>query len=374
MGFSKQTTAALAILAAQSAGAHMFLATPIRFAQPVATNGPLLPDGSNWPCQSSGGPYVAGAQMNVFPLGSKQPLAFIGGATHAGGSCQISLTYDTAPNKNSVWKVIKSIEGGCPAKDQVGNIGGDAAAPDPYTYTFDVPNNIPVGNVTVQWTWMNKVGNREMYAQCAPVVLTGSGGSKSNYDSLPDVFKANIGNNCGTVPDKDVLFPNPGPNVERLNGATTAFADPTGAGCEKPSGGSQAKPTNAAPATPQPPVSSAPAHQVPPPAATSAPAGGFVTAPPVNKPTTKAQPAPPPPAATTAAANPGSGSGSSGAAALSGACTTVGEYNCIGGTSFQQCASGVWSVAIPVAAGTKCSGGRGSVLNIVAVRAVRFSA
>jgi hypothetical protein len=226
---------------------------------------------------------------------------------------------------------------------------------------------------------MNKVGNREMYAQCAPVVLTGSGGSKADYDALPDVFKANIGNNCGTVPDKDVLYPNPGPNVERLNGATTAFADPTGAGCDKPSGGSQAQPTNAAPASPQPPASSAPVQDAPPPAAPSAPAGGFVTAPPANKPTSMAPPAPPPPAATTVAANPGSGSGSgsgssSSGAALSGACTTVGEYNCIGGTSFQQCASGVWSVPIPVAAGTKCSGGRGSVLNIVAARAVRFTA
>lgn len=372
----------------------MMMASPIRFAQPVATQGPLNPDGSNWPCQQvAGGAYVPGSQINTYPIGSKQTLAFIGQAVHGGGSMQASISYDTSPDENSVWKVIKSWEGGAVAIGQDGNMGDSASAPDPYTYTFDIPD-IPAANATIQWTWFNKIGNRELYAQCAPIVITGNGGSKANYDALPEVFKANIGNDCGTVPAMDVLYPNPGPVVERLNGDTTAFAAPTGAGCQKPTGGSDAQPTVAGAATLGSGASS-PARQGSSAANTNTPGGVFMTVP-VGQPTTAVVQASTaittfaqaPPAATTvaqasslvatiaanpSAAEPGSGSGSGGA--MSGPCTSAGEFNCIGGTSYQQCASGIWSVSMPLAAGTKCTGGLGTVLNIVpARRMVRFTA
>lgn len=74
---------------------------------------------------------------------------------------------------------------------------------------------------------------------CAPIVLTGSGGPKSNYNALPDIFLANIGNGCTTVDGKDLVFPDPGAIIERLNGATTAFASAIGVGCKTGSGGPQ---------------------------------------------------------------------------------------------------------------------------------------
>lgn len=61
------------------------------------------------------------------PLGSTQQLAFIGSAVHGGGSCQVSITYDQNPTASSTFKVIHSIEGGCPAKNETGNFPANTA-------------------------------------------------------------------------------------------------------------------------------------------------------------------------------------------------------------------------------------------------------
>ncbi|KAF2970506.1 hypothetical protein GQX73_g3045 [Xylaria multiplex] len=53
--------------------------------------------------------------------------------------------------------------------------------------------------------------------------------------------------------------------------------------------------------------------------------------------------------ATTSTATPGSSSGSG--SATSGACSPDGQYNCIDGKTYQRCAAGTWSVAMPVAPG-----------------------
>jgi hypothetical protein len=160
MLFSMKTSPAiLGLLAAGSGQAHMLLATPVRFEQvPYITNGPLLADGSNYPCQAGTTGQYTIKQMNVYPLGSSQTVSFVGQAVHGGGSGQAVLTYDTAPRPNSVFKVLKSFEGGFVAKGQAGNMGDDAFAPDPYTYTFDIPKDIPAGNATIAITWFNKIG------------------------------------------------------------------------------------------------------------------------------------------------------------------------------------------------------------------------
>jgi len=52
-------------------------------------------------------------------------------------------------------------------------------------------------------------------------------------------------------------------------------------------------------------------------------------------------------------------------------------WNCIAGTSYQRCASGTWSVVMQLAAGTTCTAGQSTAINITAIgkakRAVRFS-
>jgi hypothetical protein len=65
--------------------------------------------------------------------------------------------------------------------------------------------------------------------------------------------------------------------------------------------------------------------------------------------------------------------GSSSGGALSNPCTTEGMVSCVGGSSFQQCASGTWSVLQQMAAGTKCTSGRHSRSTSPRGRGVRFS-
>lgn len=70
-----------------------------------------------------------------------------------------------------------------------------------------------------------------MYMNCASVTI-GGGGARSRAMakralSGPEVFKANINNGCTTAAGTDVVFPNPGPNVQ-YGGNTAARAPPSG--------------------------------------------------------------------------------------------------------------------------------------------------
>ncbi|KAK7947921.1 uncharacterized protein PG986_008807 [Apiospora aurea] len=78
--------------------------------------------------------------------------------------------------------------------------------------------------------------------------------------------------------------------------------------------------------------------------------------------------------ATQSAAPPaGTGSpGGSGGGSLSGPCTPEGEWNCLSdGTSWQRCASGLWSAVMPMAPGTTCTPGQSSTLSKRRERYVR---
>ncbi|CAH0005172.1 unnamed protein product [Clonostachys byssicola] len=352
---------------AASASAHMVMTSPVPFGNP--NNSPLDASGSDFPCKGpvSGGDF----STNSYAQGSTQKLAFKGSAVHGGGSCQVSVTTDLSPTTASVWKVIKSIEGGCPAQNTEGNLGNDANLEDPYTYSFKIPEDLAAGQYVFAWTWFNKVGNREMYMNCAPVTVTGSGGSEGFLSTLPDMFKANIGNGCSTPANTDVEFPNPGNEVEQLNGATSAFAAPSGNCIGSPGSSPTANPTKttAAPTTAAPtstktsaPSSSASKPVSSPIATTSIPGGVFLPIPgsSTGASTTAAATATAS-AAPTTTATPGGGSGSFTAGT---ACTNEGEWNCVGGSSYQRCASGAWTVIQPLAAGMTCNGGQSSELTV----------
>lgn len=422
------STTVVAVLGlAVLANGHMIMNTPVPYGKSTLNNSPLAADGSDYPCKQRTGVYDAEGANNTMALGSTQKLAFTGSATHGGGSCQVSITYDQNPTKSSTFKVIHSIEGGCPIRGVAGNTGDDANAIDPDTYNFTVPTSLPTGSATLAWTWFNKIGNREMYMNCAPITLTGSSSSKRSdedaaaqndtqivkrdtaaYDALPNVFLANIGNGCITVDSTDVLFPDPGDSVEEDGLATSsALSTPTGSGCAKAVAPSVSPTAVGAGAT----VATSPAAASVPPVATSTsevaptspqvttttaaaavqgsstsnPEQGGVFATVVSPAAASATGETSTPAASpvaTAAAtgtdSPSSSTGSSSSGGLSGPCTSEGMYNCIGGTSFQQCASGAWSVVQSVAAGTTCTEGQSSSLKIAAVarrrRSMRFSA
>lgn len=384
MPSTKAILAAAAIWFASSINAHMKLATPIPFGNGL-NNSPLDDHGTDFPCKlrkdQDGHEVAFDAQgkNNVMPIGVNQTLSFIGSAVHGGGSCQISLTTDKPATKNSKWQVIHSIIGSCPS-NQPGNLPDDANGHNATQFQYSIPEGIAPGDYVLAWTWFNNVGNREMYMNCAPVTVTGGSGKRGadmetpglpkRATSFPDMFVANIGNGCKTVDSKNVKFPNPGDSVQVNN--TIAPVPPTGncatGGNVGSSGGSAGDSSSASAVTPA-------ASTVTPTASGGVFAGGAAA-------TTSSAPAvsaPSPAAASSApAAAPSSAGSTPTAGALTGPCTAEGDWNCIGGNSFQRCASGSWSIVQPIASGTTCTSGQSATLNMSAAavkykRAIRFS-
>ena len=401
------TTSLVAVLAGlANVQGHMLLEHPIPYGKSSLNNGPLAADGSDYPCKQRPGVYDTQGANNVMSLGSTQPLSFTGSAVHGGGSCQVSITYDKNPTKDSVFKVIHSIVGGCPAKGVDGNLPSDPNGHGASGYSFKIPEDLPTGEATIAWTWFNKVGNREMYMNCAPVTITGAGGAstatkkarrdQSALAKLPDMFKANIGNGCTTADSKNLDFPAPGGSVEKDgSGAASPPVGNCGSGSTPAAGtgsGSNGGPYRA-PADEAGRGSNGGAYGVSssPPATTAVVATTLISSAPKNtggafvggmarSSATQAyasQPAltnNPAATATTTGTSPtttgssggdgGSGSGSTSAGASDGnstggqkgPCAAEGAFLCLaGGKSFQQCGSGRWSAVMQMAAGTSCA-------------------
>ncbi|KAL1956536.1 hypothetical protein VTO42DRAFT_7100 [Malbranchea cinnamomea] len=151
------------------------------------------PIGSNFPCKG----YHDDRPLEpvvTYRAGETANLTLVGSATHNGGSCQISLSYD----RGKTFKVIQSMIGGCPLKSE---------------YDFPIPVSAPNGPAILAWSWYNLIGNREMYMNCAPVAIEGGRNRSAEFNNLPDLFVANVGNGCKTVENKHTVFPNPGDNV-----------------------------------------------------------------------------------------------------------------------------------------------------------------
>jgi hypothetical protein len=313
---------------------------------------PLLPDGSNFPCQGS---TLQGGTVTNLVAGQSQGLQFnLGGgantATHGGGSCQISLTYETeaaALKDPNNWKVIHTFIGGCPT-EAPGNLDSAVACTGSNTdcvdqaFSFSVPQEVQNGKAILAWTWFNNIGNREMYMNCAPVSISGGSGQIGN---LPALFTANIGNGCSTTEQFNTDIPNPGQYVTKstLNyplkaPVGTCASGPGSAGvpssntvapaASKSTGGAFAEGASASAAAP---TTLATVAGAPPAAGTAAPA-----------------------AATPAAVSPPA-SGSAGGSCTAGqvACTASGFY-CIDSTHFAECAFGC-GTPMEVAAGTTCT-------------------
>jgi hypothetical protein len=334
--------------------------------------------------------------MNNWAVGNTEKLTFKGTAVHGGGSCQIAVTTDKEPTKDSKWKVIHSIEGGCPGA------GG------PEEFPFEVPSELPNGQMTAAWTWFNKIGNREMYMNCAPITVTGGSDDKAAFESLPDMALANInfgeGTSCKTKeaqadytfenPGKYTTRKGPGPFVPLCGGAPASGqpapgvapggppdgspdGSPSSSTVGAPGGAPTSSPGGAPPAPEQPDScdlsSAAPAPSAPPSQTPSAPTNSApevvtstsrtivtVTAtgsiPSNSAPSKSAAPTSQSPAASGSAAPPKP----TGAPAAPGGgpndCPTDGEILCNGESQFGICNHGkvVWQ---PVAAGTKCSAG-----------------
>ncbi|KAI9783104.1 MAG: hypothetical protein M1839_004273 [Geoglossum umbratile] len=195
---------------------------------------PLSPSGSDFPCKGEL-KYMgtqAGASVANYAPGGTFTIKLDGQATHSGGSCQASLSYD----KGATFTVIKSWVGDCP----------HAQPSADQTFTGQIPSNAPSGEVVFAWTWFNELGNREMYMNCAIVTIGGGkrrrrfpedipGSSNGTANDLapraglsgPGIFIANVGNGCTTVASKDVVFPSPGSTIQ-YGGSADLRVDPSG--------------------------------------------------------------------------------------------------------------------------------------------------
>ncbi|WKT39659.1 hypothetical protein QSH57_001478 [Fusarium oxysporum f. sp. vasinfectum] len=322
---------------------------------------PLDASGANFPCKGYHSLFGTkeGASVADWAAGGSYNMSITGGANHGGGSCQASLSYD----KGKSWKVIHSYIGNCPGAGTT-------------TFDFKVPSDAPSGEAIFAWSWFNQIGNREMYMNCAAVTIGGGSGKRADaMSNRPEMFVANVGNGCTTEESSDLEFPDPGPDVSNDSQKT---AGPKGT-CGK--AGSAYVPSLSS-------IGNAPDSQ------THSPGGVFVTvsqpaeatgAPAPSAPAatstllTMTKPAPgtggqpvptsvgsPEPAPTTPTA-PGTGAGEGGSGSGSEetagtACSDEGAWNCIGGTKYQRCASGRWSVVQSMAAGTTCSGNKSSAM------------
>ncbi|KAK1139193.1 hypothetical protein N8T08_001188 [Aspergillus melleus] len=200
-------------LLASSVSGHIQMSNPYPIRSPLnkdasgqkdySYTNPLSTDGSDYPCKG----YNSDEFVSVatYSPGSSYTLELEGSATHGGGSCQIALSYDNGES----FKVIHSMLGGCPITK---------------SYQFTIPSDAQTGEALLAWSWFNKVGNREMYMNCAQVTIGGGSNREMTsglvrrdaFSSLPELFRANTGGpaQCKTIEGEEVNFPLPGPSVE----------------------------------------------------------------------------------------------------------------------------------------------------------------
>jgi hypothetical protein len=154
--FTQHTTfslAALLAICASTASAHMQMSWPYPLhstfnpktpesAKDYSMTSPLLTDGV-YPCKGfinnpSGSPYMD--SVVSWKAGQTVNVTLAGTATHHGGSCQFSMSYDGG----STWNVIQSYIGGC--------------VTDSTTIDVDIPSEAPSGDALFAWTWFNTAG------------------------------------------------------------------------------------------------------------------------------------------------------------------------------------------------------------------------
>lgn len=220
----------LGLVAASTASAHMQMSWPYPL---HSTFNPATPEAAKdysmtaplgtYPCKGyinnpSGSPYMD--SVATWAAGSTINATYAGTASHLGGSCQWSMSYDDG----ATWNVIHSYVGGCMLDT---------------TIDVTIPSSAPSGSALFGWTWFNHAGNREMYMNCAAVTITGGGSGLTG----PTPFVANVAaNTCVTIENIDVVFPNPGDSIEYggsyASSKPTTAAGYTGSNCVEGSSGS----------------------------------------------------------------------------------------------------------------------------------------
>ncbi|KAJ1666004.1 hypothetical protein IW140_000570 [Coemansia sp. RSA 1813] len=114
--------------------------------------GPIV----GYPCRN----FKAGPAQGTMVAGHPFHVRFDGVATHLGGDCQFAVSYDNGTTFAVIWDKISTcfldtVDGG---------------------YDVPVPNTIPASKKAVfAWTWINGLGAREYYMNCADVRIENYG-------------------------------------------------------------------------------------------------------------------------------------------------------------------------------------------------------
>ena len=112
---------------------------------------PLMSDGSNFPCKA----YPAGKPVASYSAGDVIPVQMGGSASHGGGHCQFSLSYNDRD-----FVALKTIIHDC-------FIGAEGKS-----IQVKLPENTPpCDRCTFSWSWVNAQGNREFYQNCADISI-----------------------------------------------------------------------------------------------------------------------------------------------------------------------------------------------------------
>jgi len=145
--------------------AHIFMREPPsrrnKYSEYYVNNGLVdynimapLNSGYLFPCKG----FSRGPSTRVVN-GNNVKIELEGSATHGGGHCQFGITYD-----DRTFIVLKTVLDDCLVNSM--------------SYEMELPNNIPSDDVTIFWTWMNRIGNREYYMECADITLNNQNGDK----------------------------------------------------------------------------------------------------------------------------------------------------------------------------------------------------
>ncbi|KAF8947950.1 hypothetical protein BGZ47_007218 [Haplosporangium gracile] len=188
-------------LAALIAHAHVDLTTPCaRYSSALGcpsppagqsidynTNAPISSGGINTqPLCKHSVPY---AKRTIYKAGESISTEYGIGSAHGGGHCQWALSYD----REKTWVVIQTEIRIC----LQGAVTGQAVK-----IPVTIPQDAPSGDVTFMWLWVNAIGVRELYSNCADIRVEGrDGGSVNGFEPL----LANYNTTYGIIPE----FPNP---------------------------------------------------------------------------------------------------------------------------------------------------------------------
>ncbi|KAJ1939442.1 hypothetical protein GGF37_004398 [Kickxella alabastrina] len=114
--------------------------------------GPIV----GYPCRN----FKAGPTQGTMIAGHPFRVKFDGIATHLGGDCQFAVSYDNGTNFAVIW-------------DKIANCFLDTVDGG---YEIPVPDYIPASKKAIfAWTWINSLGLREYYMNCADVRIENYG-------------------------------------------------------------------------------------------------------------------------------------------------------------------------------------------------------